>query len=173
MPKIHSSKLTIRNKWRNTNANGISTPVDAGDYSKTIALADGDGDNEAQDQFNVHGTVLPNDDDAYDLAGGVTDEFGDTLTFATIKEIMLVNLATEVGHDLVLGAGGHPTGGALATSIFDGDVGGGNRIKAGGYLVLGAPLTGYAVTGGSADILRVYNAGSVAIEYDLIIKGTR
>ncbi len=90
---------------------------------------------------------------------------------AQVKQITIVNRATMAGRDLVLGAGGHPTGGALASSLFDGDVGGGLRIKAGGGFTIWAPLMGYAVTGGSADILRVYNAGTVAIEYDLIVKG--
>lgn len=169
---VHSSRLTLRNEWRNSNSNGVSNTVEKQAYLKTVEFTDGDGDNEAEAQYTVRGTIAPNADASIDVAGGITDVFGATLTFATIKELTLVNRNETAGNDLVLGGGSSPTGGALMTAIFDGDATSGLRVKAGGFIVLCAPLAGYAVTGGSADIIRIFNDGADAVEYDLILKGT-
>src|SRR5690606_13677778 len=129
--------------------------------------------NEAQDQYRIQATVSTREEDAYDLAGGVSDVFGNTLTFATIKQILVYNRSTTDGDDLIVGGNGSPTTGALITDLFPGGTDAGIKVLAGGFFVIAAPYTGYAVTGGSADILRIYNDGVGAITYDLIVKGTR
>jgi hypothetical protein len=58
------------------------------------------------------------------------------------------------------------------TDLFDGDGDSRVKVKAGGAIHLIAPLTGYTVTGGSADIIIIENIGSGSITYDLIVKGT-
>ena len=130
----------------------------------------GTGENQVNQHWRDSRTVTTSTStDDLDLAGSLTNIFGETVTFATIRELVIVNLSTVAGDDLDIG-------GAAAnaiTTIQDGSGTAKLTLRAGGYLVLSAPLDGYAISGGSADTLRITHAGSSeAINFDIIIKGS-
>lgn len=107
--------------------------------------------------------------DDLDLAGSLTNFFGETITFATIRVLVIFNRAIVAGDDIDIGgAAANPI-----TSILDGSGTAKMTVRASGLLVLTAPMDGYAVAGGSADTLRVTHAGSSeAITYDIVVIGT-
>jgi len=174
MTVSHTSKTTTIWDYTHTDTDNISDPTDKKLYIISNSYADGSGNNQMQDMFRIEVTISPGGDneDSYDLAGGVVDAFGNTLTFATIKKLILLNTATVSGDDLRLGGLVSGTTGSLITDLF-GAVDGGVTVKAGGSVNIEAPLTGYTVTGGSADILAISNDGVNDVTYQLLIGGTR
>lgn len=81
----------------------------------------------------------------YDLAGGVTNALGATLTFTAIKAIVIKN---DGAGAITFGGGSNPVGAFFANSADQ------NVIPAGGFLVLVDPTAaGQAVTAGTGDVL--------------------
>jgi len=99
-----------------------------------------------------------------DLAGGLTDAFGSTLTFTTVKLLMIKNTSTTSGENLTL------SGNFLELDPFSG-TSPTLDIDPGGVLFLSSPIDGYTVTGSTADILTI-NSGSDTITYEIVIVGT-
>lgn len=136
--------------------------------SKTIstAIANGTGDGQATQIFHERRTLTTGANYEYDLAGALVDELGQTLTFATIKAI-IIHSTLAANKVLTVGAGTHPLAewvGDAASDVVN--------IHAGGLFCLIAPNTGYTVTAGSADDLKVTNASGGSTIYDIIIIGT-
>lgn len=151
----------------------LASTQDIGSASQSIplalsqAFANGGAANQALYIFQDTRSVAASTDDDIDLAGSLSDAFGNTLTFATIKAI-IVSAASTNGGMLELG-GDSSTGvaglfGATADYI---------NIAPGGFFVISNPsAAGYAVTATSADILRISNADSgAAASYNIIIIG--
>lgn len=161
--------------WNFQNTGGVGVVTDKQDFQIDISFTNGDGDNEIDAVFHIQATLPTREEHTYDLAGGVTDAFGNTLTFAEVKELTVYNQSTTDGDNLLIGGIGSATTGALLTSIFQGGGDAGSVAKASGHFSISAPLTGFAVTGGSADILSIYNNGTSGggITYDLIVKGVK
>lgn len=171
--KTLTGRLRIVDRWAYINTDDISAPRDEYEHVVETNWTSGDADEQVEAQYKARRSLLSNTEDALDLAGGLTDIFGETLTFATIKEILIVNLATTAAHVLKIGQLSTPTSGNLMTDLFDGDNTARIKLRAGGAFLITAPLTGYTVTGGSADVLLISNEGTGAtIEYDVIVKGT-
>jgi len=175
MTVAFSGTFRIIDEWVHTDSNNVSTPADRANYRFFQPYTDGSGDDQMQDQYVNQATVSigEGNEDQYDLAGGLVDVFGNTLTFATIKKLIIINTSTTAGEDLTIGGPSGGTTGALITDLFDGDSDSRLKIKAGYGFALGGGEAGYTVTGGSADVLVVTNAGTGDITYDIIIAGTR
>jgi hypothetical protein len=169
----HESRLRVIDAWKHRDTDDISTVIDDTQFVFEMSLEDGNGSNQAQDMYRARRSIPSNDEDILDLAGSLVDKYGNTLTFATIKQITIVNLAGTAGENLLVGGGPGATGGALITDLFDGESDGRIKIQAGGVFLIATPLAGYTVTGGSADLLWIRNDGTDTIEYDIVIKGTR
>ena len=174
MTVTHSSRIQVIDNWNHQNSSDVSVLSDKkGDTLYDITFADGSGTNQAQDLFHDRRTVNSNEEDNLDLNGALSDAFGNTLSMVTIRQLVFTNNATLSGEDLVIGGPVGPSAGALLTDLFDGDNESRFKVKSGGAAMFVAPIAGYAVTGGSADIIRVFNIGTGPITYDVIIKGTR
>lgn len=169
----HSSRLTVSDYWVHTSTDNVSAPVDKKEYSYEEQYTDGSGADQCQDMYRAQRTVLANDYDSIDFAGSLTDVFGNTLTFSKIKQILIVSQSTTEGDDLEIGGQATPTGGNLMSEIFSGQTDASIKLKHGGVFLLACPGTGYAVTGGSADVLLVKNVGVNSVTYDIIVKGVR
>lgn len=170
--KTLTDQLRYYSHWVYRKTDDISAPVDDTEYPEDFSFANGGGDSEIRYMFRERRTLLGNSEQAYDLAGGLVDVFGDTLTMTTLKQLVIYNRNTGSGEDLKFGQLASPTSGNLLSEIFDGDTDVRVKIKAGARFDLLAPLTGYTITGGSADVLLVSNEGAAAVTYDIIIKGT-
>ncbi len=147
------------------------TSVSTDPVNKTITwtITDGTDGGKANAIFHERRTLTTGANYEYDLAGGLDDEFGTTLTFATIKAI-IIHSTLAANKVLTIGAGTHPLGdwvGTPATDVV--------KLNAGGVFMLTAPNTGYTVVAGDTnpgDDLKITNAAGGSSTYDIIIIGT-
>lgn len=172
MSKTLEGLLRVQDRWDYRNIDDLGTTRDDVSDEYKIDWENGTGDNQVNGMYRRVETLLPNTETALDMAGSLVDVFGQTLTFATIKEIKLVNTGTAAAQIIKFGQLGTPTSGNLLTDIFDGLTTARLKVLAGGMLHLVAPLTGYTVTGGSADVILISNEGAAAVGYEIVIKGT-
>lgn len=128
-------------------------------------LAYGDGDGQVNGFYHERRTLTTGASQEYDLYGGLENEFGETLNFATIKAI-IIHSTLPANKALTVGNGTHPLVGWV------GDGADTVIINPGGKLILVAPNTGYTVTADTADDLKITNASGGSSTYDLIILGT-
>lgn len=97
-----------------------------------------------------------------DLAGGVADVYGRTLTFTTITSLSVFNTGTTGGPIRIGGATASGWVGPFGTTADFVSVGRGFSYQ--------QASSGWAVTAGSADILRIATTG-VGTNYNIIITG--
>lgn len=153
--------------WTYTNALDLSTPEDRKRLNFLDSLASGTGLDQADRIFHDSRSISTGANDDLDLAGGLTDAFGTTLTFVKIKGIFIKNTATTAGEILNVG------GGSAHFINWIGAAGDIVKIGPDGLFVLWNPsAAGYAVTATTADILRITNAGAGTIVYQIILVGT-
>lgn len=115
-------------------------------------------------------TILAGANDDLDLTALTKTIFGGTLTttFAKVKAILIVNLSTTTGEVLVLRAN-------VANAFlgpFDGITTVRLVIGPDSPTLLASKKDGWAVTNGSADVLRINNPGATSISYKIAILGT-
>ena len=132
-----------------------------------LALASGTADDQADMIFSDTRTIAASSNDDLDLAGSLVGAFGNTLTFAKIKAIMVIADAGNTNNVVI---------GAAASAQFVGPFGANTHtiaVKPGGVFLIAIPDTGWTVTATSADILRIANSSSgTSVTYKLIIIGT-
>ena len=155
--------------WLFQDASQLSTVADVArlDYSDVLGGAPA---NPAVDLlWHAERTVEAEDVDDLVLSALPKSLFGQSLSFhfASVRALLLVNLSTTAGHDLVVG--GAP---AAPWEAPFGDAGDSLRLPADSCVLLTNRKTGWTVTGGSADVLRVHNPGGTAVTYRLVIAGT-
>lgn len=130
-------------------------------------MANGTGDNQADLVFVDRRTLAASASENLDLAGALADPLGATLTFVAVKAI-LIKAATGNTNNVVLGG--------AASNAFVGPFGAAAQTLAvppGGGVLLAAPKSGWVVTAGTGDILKVANGGAgTSVTYDIVIIGT-
>ena len=158
----------------NINAN-LSSALDLvtakADMSKKYAftLASGSGANQADDIFSDTRTLSASGTEDHDLAGGLTNAFGETLTFSTIKA-MIFKAASGNTNDVQVSV--KATNGFSTWALAASD---GITLRPGGmFCIVNPDATGMAVTASTGDLLTVTNsAGSTSVTYDMIIIGVK
>ena len=145
----------------------LTTPVESLGALLTWAITSGTGANQMNILYTDRRTLALSTSEELDLAGGVVDRFGTTLTFSKIKFIAVLAATANGGLIQVGGASsnGFVNWVASATDIV--------QVRAGGALLLVAPdSTAYAVTGGTGDLLKIANTdGAAGATYDIVIGG--
>jgi hypothetical protein len=145
----------------------LGTPLAILKKAIKIALADGSGANQAAKVFSDSRNLAASANESLDLAGGLTDAFGSTLTFLTVKALIVVARATNTNDVLVGGAGSNAFVGPFNANTST------IAVRPGGVVLFAAPATGWTVTASTGDLLRIANsAGTTAVDYDIIIVGT-
>ena len=131
-------------------------------------FTDGTGADQAKEVFTDTRTLTASAVENLDLAGVLTDAFGNVLTFTKVKALIIKADSTNV-NDVVVG--GHAT--AAFFSMF-GAATHTLKVRPGGMFVVTAPdATGLAVTATTADMLTVTNGGAgTSVSYTIIIIGT-
>jgi len=136
-------------------------------FSRYANLTSGSGANQASKVFDDTRTLAASTTEDLDLAGGLTDSFGATLTFTKIKGIFVAAAAANTNNVLV--------GGAASNAFINwvSDATDKVVVRPGGALALFAPdSTAYAVTAGTGDLLRIGNSGAgTSVSYDIVIVG--
>ncbi len=137
--------------------------------SYRVDLADGTTAGQANRIFHDTRTLAASASEDLDLAGVLTDAFGAALTFARIKGLIVAAAAGNSNNVIVGGA---------ASNQFVSWVGAGTHtvtVRPGAVLALmagSADATGYAVTAGTGDLLKIANSGgSTTVTYDIVVVG--
>lgn len=134
----------------------------------------GTDDGESDKHYFARRTLSGSSNETLDLAGSLTDLEGNTVTFAEITDIIVLNENTVNNDDLAIGpnsSNGFGTGGFWA------DASDRSRVEASvhaetdpGLLLMRAPR-GVTVTAGTGDLLYVENLSSNSVDYLILIIG--
>lgn len=168
MAKTLTAELVAKIGWLYQDELDLGNVLDVNSLEVTDELASGTAVDQADLIFHDRRTLTASANDDIDLAGSLVDAFGDTLTFAKIKGILIRNRSTTVGDILNIGGGSANFINWIAAA---GDI---VKLGPGGVFLLWNPSTaGYAVTATTADILRITEAGGAnSVDYDIVLIGT-
>jgi hypothetical protein len=160
------AKVFARIEAEQTNGDVSWTPL----QQKAIAFADGTGVGQCNLVYARELTIASAAASALDLAGGVTDDLGNTLTFAELVAIIVINEAedgTANTTDVTVGGGTNPFVG------FWGTAGDQVVLKPGNFfLVGGSGAAGIgAVVPSTGDILRIANGAGATAQVQVMVLG--
>lgn len=148
-----------------TNPLDLSIPSDPVDLAKRITLLTGTASGQADMSWHDRRTLTPAGTENLDLAGGLTNAFGVTQTFARIKLVLVLADATNVNKVNVI----RETTNGVPLFLALGD---GVPVHPGGLYLWAAPKDGELVTGGTGDLLTLTNAGGgTSVTFDIVIIG--
>ena len=152
---------------KHSNGDGFTEAQYPENYSKTQSFTFGTASWQANQVYAATRSVDIAANDDIDLSGVLTNWAGETILFTAIKKILIFNRSTRDGNNLIFG------GGPLNTILSDFGASSAlaNTAYAEGVWERSMPHTGYTVSGGSADVFRVHNNGTTAIDYDILIIG--
>jgi hypothetical protein len=137
------------------------------DYAKRIILASGVAAGQADLLFSDTRTLAASASESLDLAGGLVDALGATLTFARVKGLLVYAAPGNTNDVIVGGAAANAWVGPFADATDKA------KVKPGGLGLWFAPgATAYPVTAGTGDLLQVANSGAgTSVTYDVVIIG--
>lgn len=129
-------------------------------------FTNGNGAKQANMCFADTRTVAASNSEDLDLAGGLTSALGDTITFTSVKGIVIHAHASNT-NDVEIG------GDSAAFASFFGDASDTIVLKPGCTFAITNPnANGYAVTASTGDILQIANSSSgTSVSYDILIIG--
>lgn len=136
------------------------------DRAYVLELANGTGAGQADLLFSDRRVLAATTAESLDLVGSLVNVFKSVLSYARIKALLIFSAATNPA-DLEVGG--------AAANAFLSPFGAANdvvKVRPGGVLLLVAPdAAGYVVTAGTADLLKVNNAGAAPATYDVVVVG--
>lgn len=138
--------------------------------NEVLNLTSGTGAGQFDLIYADERTVADGTNDDIDLAGVLADAFGDTITFAELVGLVVINKqsdGTANTTDLTIGGGSNPFIGFLGATHTVGP------IKPGGvFTIFAGDAAGVGtVTAGTADILRIANSAGASNTYQIAIFG--
>jgi hypothetical protein len=161
-----TTKISVAFQAEYANVSDLGTAVDPIDLQRVIRMPSGTAVGQADRCWQGRHTLAASGSENLDLAGGLTDEFGNVLTFVKVKGIY-VRAADANVNDVIIGG--------AASNGFLGPFGAAAHTIAVAPGIM-QPLTtkiGWGVTAGTADILKVANGGAgTSVTYDIVIIGT-
>ncbi len=123
--------------------------------------------NQANQMFVDTRTVAGSSNDDIDLAGILIDQLGTTVTFTSIKALLITS---DLANGDVLNVGAAAANGFSTMYGASTDL---VKVHPGGLMLLSNPTAaGYIVTAGTGDILRVANADASSATYTIYLIGT-
>lgn len=165
MPHIVDLRVSAKITGSVSVAADLGNPKKALNVNAILDLVTGTAAGEADLVFADTRTITASSSESLDLAGGLTDAFGASITFAEIVAIVVKPAAGNTNNVLVGGAASN----AFATPFGDAtDV---VKVGPGGVLML-VNDAGYAVTDATGDLLKIANGGSgSSVTYDIVLVG--
>lgn len=163
---VNPLRLTIAAQIQKNISITTLGPLNCGiDLNAVIANGTGAGQVDAvySKRLTIADSGTPTD---IDLAGSLTDPFGDTVTFAEVHVLFVRNNSTA--NTLSVG------GDAAAVSTLFGNANDLVKLRPGGWMCIAcdaADATGYAVTGTTADVLQFAISAGTNETCDVIILG--
>ncbi|MER5482920.1 hypothetical protein ABT024_06850 [Streptomyces sp. NPDC002812] len=165
MPVISDFSLTA--SVAQTKATDFTLTTDPLSRIWSTHLESGTGAGLADKAFHDQRTLAASATEDLDLAGGLTDVYGASITFVRIKGLFVVASAANT-NNVILGAGTNPWATLLTAT-------GTVTLKPGGacgFFAGSGDAVGWPVTAATGDILKVANsAGSTSVVYDVVIVG--
>lgn len=161
-----ASYLDLALRATYTNSNDLANAVQSINSSFADELSNGTGAVDTADMLFADQRTLAATTENLDLAGGLTDVFGNTLTFARIKLLLVHNTNTTAGNNLKIGGAA-----SNAFLLFDNatDI---KPVGPNGIALFWEPsAAGMAVTASTGDILKM-DAGASTIVYKIVIIGS-
>jgi hypothetical protein len=163
---ISSARLRVRVECTQVNAGDLSSATDALNYSIDQAFTDGTGASQLKRSVQDTRSLGTGATEDLDFAGGLTDAFGNAITFTVLKLLYIkaadanttnLTISRPAANGLVLFAGASD---ALAV------------LKPGGVFLFTDPsAAGLTVTAGTGDLLTITNSAGATAAYDLIVWG--
>ena len=136
--------------------------------SRSMSLGSGTGAGKADRVLSDRRTLAASGTEDLDLAGVLVDAFGAQITFARIKGLVIAAAAGNTNNVVI----GNATSNAWATLLGATHT---LTLRPGAFVAVGtgvADATGYAVTAGTGDLLKVANSGAgTSVTYDVHIIG--
>lgn len=137
-------------------------------YNLKTELGDGSGAGKADRQYTKTRTLTGSSTEDLDLAAVLTDIFGATLTFARVKGLFVKASKTNTNNVIVGAASANQWATLLNTT-------GTVTLRPGAWFGACCDVsdaTGWAVTAGTGDLLKVANSGAgTSVSYDIIVIG--
>jgi len=125
----------------------------------------GTGTDQANKMFvNVY-TIAGTTNQDLDLAGSLIDDQGNTLTFAAIKEILVIINSPDGTKKLEIGPA------AVANAFIGPFADVSDKLTFFDHIRLSHPYAGWTVTAGTGDIMRLRNSSATALDATVIIVG--
>ena len=164
--------MALTTAFRCAVSGSLSSALDMGtatfpfSLSGDISLANGTASGQADLVFADQRTLSASANEDLDLAGVLTSGLGATLTFATLKAIMVKAAAANTNNVVVSNpaSNGVPLFGSASDSI---------AVRPGGVFLWVAPQTGVTVTAGTGDLINIANSGAgTGVTYDVVLIGT-
>lgn len=166
MPFDATLGVQLAANYSPTTSFDFQSPTGGLPYNKQFLFTNGAGVNQCDRVFADSRPLNASTNDDLDLAGVLTDVFGATLTFARIKGMLIYSTPANVQNFSVGGATNPFVTWATGTTPAI-------VVRPGGFFMLVGPdATGYAVTPGTADILRIANGAGSAITYEIVLFGS-
>lgn len=138
--------------------------------SRTYSWADGAGAGQANRIYQDRNTLAASGTIDVDLAGSLLDVYGDAVTFARIKAIIVTAADANTNNVVVGGVA------AGLSTIIQPQTTGLVVLRPGSMFAVvagAADATGYLVTATTADLLHIINsAGGTGVDYELIVVGS-
>jgi len=158
-----SGRLMLYPDWTHSKVTGASTVTETFDSFVDWTHTSGTNANQMNTIVRETTTLTNSESKTINLAGGVTDSFGDATTFVTVRFLCL-SCPTSNTNNITMGGG---------TNSWASWCGGTNNtltVRPGGAIMLLAPdVTGYAVTDAALTML---NDGTNSTTYSLYIGGS-
>lgn len=153
--------------YRGTNDLGSPSYELSRSLQPSIAFTSGTSTYQVDLMFSDQRTLAASATENLDLAGGLTDPLGATLTFAKIKVIKICAARANANNVVVGGAASNTFVGPFVDATDK------VAVAPGGCAVLVAPASGWTVTASTGDILLVANSGAgTGVTYDIVVLGT-
>lgn len=164
------TKITLSILSTLTQAIDLVTSTSPLAYPLTYEWDSGTAADQADRVWSDTRTIAASGTDDLDLAGGLTDVFGNVITFARVRALAILADPTNANNLTIgnaatnpWGGGSTPYGAAATTTRATPDM---------LHLYISPTATGMAVGAGTADVLRIANSGAgTSVTYTIIIIG--
>lgn len=150
-----------------TGTNDFGLPKAPAVANNTLTFANGTGANQARQIFADQRSLARSANEELDLSGVLGNALGEVIAFTAIKTLYIKAASNNAGTLTVGGAASN------AWETWVAAAGDSLILRPGGILLLVAPdETGYAVTAGTADKLKITNNDSLNLAtYDILLVG--
>lgn len=128
-----------------------------------VSLANGTGAGQVDLLYSDVGAPGSGTTTDIDLAGSLTNQFGDAVVFAKVKLLWFRSPSTNTVNFTLFGD--------AASVLFVNTAATTHTVTPGGLLVMYNP-TGFTVTGTTADILQIAVGAAASQAYNLVVAGT-